>query len=149
MFEMLKNIEFNKTNVLIVITVLILLVAGYYAYYTYVVPKLDPSFVENKEFVQEKPSSQVELFFFFTEWCPHCKTAKPIWQQLTDEYSDKTINNTTIIFREIDCDKDEATASQFNVESYPTIKLVKGNDIIEYEAKPDYNTLVEFLHSSL
>jgi len=129
--------------------VLLLSIAGYYAYTQFVSPNIDPSYVENKEFVQDGPTKQVELFFFYTDWCPHCKTAKPEWHKFVEEYSDKTVNNTTIIFREIDCEKDEATANQFKVESFPTIKLVKDNEIIEYEAKTNYDTLVEFIHTTL
>jgi len=35
------------------------------------------------------------------------------------------------------------------VESYPTIKLVKDGSIIEYDAKPKFETLKMFVESSL
>ena len=50
---------------------------------------------------------------------------------------------------EIDCDKDTAIAEKFKVEGYPTIKLVRGNQVIEYDAKPDIDTLNQFLNASL
>jgi thioredoxin-like negative regulator of GroEL len=49
----------------------------------------------------------------------------------------------------VDCDKEAALAEKFNVQGYPTIKLVKGNQVIEYDAKPEKDTLMEFLHTSL
>ena len=54
-----------------------------------------------------------------------------------------------IKFIEIDCDKETAVAEKFKVEGYPTIKLVNKNQIIEYDAKPDLDTLRLFLEKSL
>ena len=36
---------------------------------------------------------------------------------------------------EIDADKNAEMADKYKVEGYPTIKLVYGNQIIEYDAK--------------
>ena len=38
---------------------------------------------------------------------------------------------------------------KYKVEGYPTIKLVVGNQVIEYDAKPDVDTLKQFLNVSL
>ena len=59
------------------------------------------------------------------------------------------MNGVTINFIEVDCDKDTATADRFRVDSYPTIKLVRNDQIIEYDAKPDVDTLRQFLTASL
>lgn len=148
MLDKLK--EFATTrNMIIALVAVLLLVVGYYTYVTYVTPKINPAYVENSEFMEKGPPKEVELFFFFTEWCPHCKAAKPEWNKLKTEYESKGINNTTIIFREIDCDKEEKIADEYGVEGYPTIKLIKGNEVVEYNAKPEYDTLVEFLHTTL
>ena len=88
-------------------------------------------------------------FYFYTNWCPYCKKAKPEWEKLKSEYENKSINGTTIYFREIDCEKDEKTPEQYKVEAYPTIKLVTNGKVIEYDAKPNYETLNEFLNTSL
>lgn len=148
---MLENLRqyFNKQHLLIALAVVVFIVVGYYVYSSYVQPKINPTYVENNEFVQEGPPKEVELYFFYTEWCPHCKSAKPEWGKLKAEYENKPINNTIVIFRDIDCDKEEKVADEFNVEGYPTIKMVKDNEVIEYNAKPNYETLVEFLHTTL
>ena len=50
-----------------------------YVYNYYISPKLDPSFVPNKEFVKEEEApKKADLYFFYTEWCPHSKKSKPI-----------------------------------------------------------------------
>ena len=53
-----------------------------------------------------------------------------------------------INFYEVDCDKDTDTADKFNVKGFPTIKLVRGNQVVEYDAKPDKKTLMEFVTTS-
>jgi thiol-disulfide isomerase/thioredoxin len=29
----------------------------------------------------------VRVNIFFAEWCPHCKTAKPIWEKVSADYN--------------------------------------------------------------
>jgi thiol-disulfide isomerase/thioredoxin len=142
----------NKKLLVILFVVALFIGIAIYIYKTNIQSKIQPEYVENKEFVSgggDSIQKEAEFYFFFTEWCPHCKKAKPIIQQLENDYQNQTINNTKIIFRNIDCDKDEKTADDFNVEGYPTIKLLTNGQVIEYDAKPDYDNLVEFLKSSL
>ena len=49
----------------------------------------------------------------------------------------------------MDCDANPEIADKFKVEGYPTIKLVKGNQIVEFDAKPDVKTLEQFLSNVL
>ena len=89
--------------------------------------------------------------FFFTNWCPHCKTAKPVWEELKKEYENKTVNGYKVIFTEVDCTEEtaevDAMMNKYNVEGYPTIKLLKDGQVIEYDAKPSKDTLVQFLNT--
>lgn len=139
----------NYKYLLILFVILVFLGVGIYAYNTYVSPKLKPAYVPNKEFVNEEETNEVELLFFYTTWCPHCKKAMPIWQKFKEDHENILVNKHKIIFREIDCDKEESLAKQYEVEGYPTIKLIKNDEIIEYDAKPNYETLQEFLQSTI
>ena len=60
-------------------------------YNIYVVPKLNPDYVDNKEYVNKNDdeSETASLYFFYTEWCPHCKTAKPVWEKLKEKVERK------------------------------------------------------------
>ena len=73
----------------------------------------------------------------------------PVWSDLKSEYQNKKVNDYRINFIEIDCDQDPKTADEFKIEEYPTIKLIKNNQVIEYDAKPSRDTLKEFLNSML
>ena len=141
----------NKKFLIVFILTLVFLAAALYTYNTYIKSKVNATYVANNEFVQgPAPTTEVvDLYFFYTTWCPHCKKAKPIWEQLKNEIGDNAYKGTKINFLEVDCDQDRATADKFEIDGYPTIKMVKGNQIILYDAKPSRDNLIQFLDSSL
>jgi thiol-disulfide isomerase/thioredoxin len=145
----LSGLFSNKKFLLVIVVAAIFIALAVYIYNAYIAPRLNPQYVENKEFEKDGKQKEAELYMFYTTWCPHCKKAKPEWEKLKTEFENKPINNTIVHFREVDCDKDEKVASEFKVEGYPTIKLVKDGQVVEYDAKPNYDTLVEFLHTTL
>tara|TARA_Y100000389_G_scaffold4109_1_gene3913 strand:- start:1207 stop:1680 length:474 start_codon:yes stop_codon:yes gene_type:complete len=151
--ENLSNIFSNKKSLMIIGLTLLFIIIAIYTYKTWIVPRLSSNdYVENQELVIEDENNQggvVELYFFYTEWCPHCKTAKPIWNKFKQEIGENKIKGKTINFIEVDAEKESGLASQFKVEGYPTIKLVDNNKIIEYDAKPELDTLHQFLNTSL
>lgn len=89
-----------------------------------------------------------ELMFFHTTWCPYSKKSMIEWNKFKSEWNHKKIDGYDIIFQEIDCDINEAVANKYNVEKYPTIKLLKDDSIIDFDAKPTVHTLTQFLNSS-
>jgi thiol-disulfide isomerase/thioredoxin len=152
--EQLKNIFYNKNNLLVLGLVVVFIVLAIYIYREYVVPRMNPSYVANKEFTSQGEqdggdSDVADLYLFYTTWCPHCKTTKPIWEKLKNKVGNSGVKGVKINFIEIDCDKDKDTANKFKVEGYPTIKMVHNNQVIEYDAKPNLETLMQFLETSL
>jgi thiol-disulfide isomerase/thioredoxin len=143
----------STTYIIIAVVILFALVAGFYYYY-YILPEMKAKYHPNSERVPEgENGNTAELLFFYADWCPHCKTAKPIWNDLTVEYENKTINGYKVVFTEINCSEETAEVdnmmNQYNVEGYPTIKLLKDGQVIEYDAKPSKDTLIQFLNTVL
>jgi len=139
------------TMVIISALILFAILAGVYCYYTF---KPSTAYKPNNEHITTGTGSKsAELLFFHVDWCPHCKAAKPIWNDLKSEYQNKTINGYQVIFTEINCSEETAEVeklmNQYNVEGYPTIKLLKDGQIIEYDAKPSRDTLTQFLNTVL
>ena len=120
-------------------------------YYIFAVLLKKPSYVENKEFTESEkgviPADAVDIYFFHTSWCPHCKTAFPVWNELKTDTP--TVKGIKINYIEVDCENDTVTAEKYQVTGYPTIKLVHGNSVIEYDAKPDLKTLQRFIETSV
>ena len=140
----------NKKFLVILILTSIFIVAAMYTYRKYVIPRINAQYVSNKEYIEDSDSVETaDLYLFYTEWCPHCKKTKPEWKRLKNEIGENRVNGVKINFIEVDCDEDQATANKFKVEGYPTIKLVRGNKIIEYDAKPQFDTLMQFVNTSL
>ena len=100
----------TRTNILIALAVIALI--GFLVYYFYVVPHAKPSqqYQPNSEHRElgETDDKNAELLFFYADWCPHCKTAKPAWNDLKSEYENRTINGYKVIFTDIDCTNETA-----------------------------------------
>ena len=158
--DILKNLALYKKFFLILFIAAIFIITAIYVYKKYVVT--GPNIISNKnkgdkseeEMVEsltsDSSNKKAELYFFYTDWCPHCKKAKPEWAKLKENYSgNKKINGYILSFIEVDCEAEPDLANKFNVTGYPTIKLVKGNQIIEFDAKPEVSTLENFLSTVL
>ena len=122
-----------------------------YVWRKHIASRVNPTYVPNREFTTDEQAApnEADLYLFYTVWCPHCTKAKPEWSRFKESIGENKVNGVTINFIEVDCDKDTATADRFRVDSYPTIKLVRNDQIIEYDAKPDVDTLRQFLTASL
>jgi thiol-disulfide isomerase/thioredoxin len=151
----LSNIYTNNSTVIYIVAGLLFLIIAGYCYYYYFSSDMQAKYKPNNERATSDnvSSGTAELLFFYANWCPHCKTAKPIWNELKVEYENKTINGYRIIFTEVDCSEEttevDKMMNQYNVEGYPTIKLLKDGQVIEYDAKPSKETLVQFLNTVL
>ena len=147
-----QNLLLNNKKIIIITIIILalLIVVATYVYRKYIKPMLAPAYVPNKEFVEEGiEAGEADFIFFYVNWCPHCKSAMPTWDSIKTKYNEKQINNTTVYFREIDCEKNEEEADKYKVTGYPTIKLLKGSEIIEFDAKPTEDALTQFLHTVL
>ena len=142
--EPIKN-TLSFTKLLICCCLVIFIIISIVFYNKYVKPKLNKTYVDNREFLPKDDSDKsATLYFFYTNWCPLSKKAEPEWNAFK-ENTNGSLDDIFIIFREIDCDKDPETADGFNINGYPTIKLVYKNVTYEYDAKPDRITLHKFL----
>lgn len=149
--------NFQSSTILYIIFGIFIILFSIYLYYQFVKPIFNTKFTANDEYNTTNSSyvssKDAELMFFYVDWCPHCKTAKPVWDELKSEYENKKINGYTILFTEINCTNEspeiESLMNKYKIEGFPTIKLLKDGNIIEYDAKPNKATLIEFLNTAL
>ena len=143
----------NWKMVAVILIGLLLVLVGYYTYKQYA--EGQTGFHANREHIPKDMNSNkmATLMLFYVDWCPHCKTAKPEWEELKSHYDGKSINGYTVTFVEYNCTNENEEVSQlmdkYSIEGYPTIKLIKDNQVIEYDAKPTKSTMEQFLNTVL
>lgn len=139
-------------NVLMIFLAIVLIIVIYYIYTNYFSKGFGSGRnIENME--NQSGDKNAELMLFHVDWCPHCKTAKPEWDQVKAQYDNKKINGYTVMFSEINCTDETSEKLKmietYKIEGYPTIKLVKDNQVIDFDAKPTKDTLTKFLNTVL
>ena len=140
----------NKYKIVgLLIVLLCLIAASLYVYKKTISSKIKDTYAPNQEFISNSADKSAVLYYFYTTWCPHCKKTMPIWDELVSELNNNELNGVTLTLIKVDCDKEQALAESCNVQGYPTIKLVYGDKTVEYDAKLDKSTMMEFLNSTL
>jgi len=143
----LKKFGIDKPWVLYtILAIVVALIIMYFAYSSRTSPTSIENFTDNKE-------KTAELMFFYVDWCPHCKTAKPVWESLKSTYETAKIKDRRIIFTEVNCTNEtkeiEALMDKYKIEGYPTFKLIKDNQVYDFDAKPSEESLVSFMNQFL
>ena len=144
--------KLNWKIIVIVLIIIAIIIGVYFAY-----KKRFEGFSEyNENSINSNNNSSgksAELMLFYVDWCPHCKTAKPEWEQVKTEFQGKSINGYNLMFTEVNCTNEspdvEKMMNTYKIEGYPTIKLLKDSQVIDYDAKPTKATLTQFLNTVL
>lgn len=109
-------------------------------------PKLkDPANTDAKE--------QVELYFFFANWCKFCVKAKPEWQRIKNEFNGKVVNSCKVKCIEINCtNQDDDNSAQwiakYKVKGYPTLFLIRNDKTNTFDANITFATVKQFIEVS-
>ena len=114
----LKSMSKSSENIVILVLLVILVVLVVY----YI--------RQNNEGFSERPT----VYFFYVDWCPHCKTAKPKVQEFKK-------NNSHVNVEEVNCEENKELAKKFNVKAYPTVYLVNNEEKTELKEGISVNSL--------
>jgi hypothetical protein len=141
--------SFNMKTMGIIALVVILLLTALYMYNN----KKVKSQQTKENFEGGSDDKTAEFKFFWVDWCPHCKTAKPEWDKLKADYANKPINGYKVIFTDIDATKTTAEIEKqmeiYKIEAYPTFKLIKDNQVIDFDAKITRDHLEQFVETMI
>lgn len=155
--ETIKNYALSSKTWLIIVALLGFIAIAVYIFQEYLSPAMNPEYVENNEFISSDTENKnyVDLYLFRANWCPYSKKVVPIWNELKDKYDNKKMNNYTIVFKNIEEKQDQELLADFEkkyskeIDGFPSIILIKDTQVIEFEAKPTYENLEQFLESIL
>lgn len=78
-----------------------------------------------KQYLIDESMIRPVLVDFWAEWCAPCKTLMPLLERLATEY------NGAFLLAKINADEQRMIASQFGVQSLPTIILMKDGQPID------------------
>jgi|APSaa5957512535_1039671.scaffolds.fasta_scaffold474118_1 thiol-disulfide isomerase/thioredoxin len=113
--KLMKSVNVENVVIAVLVIVLVVLVVVYVN--------------KNNEQFQTKGV----LYFFYVDWCPHCTSAKPVFNDLE---KDPSVTSKAEIKR-VNCegsDEEKQLAKDFNVRGYPTVVYVVGDERKELEA---------------
>lgn len=81
--------------------------------------------VTNENFTQEVLESNVPVLIdFFADWCMPCKMFAPIFEEVAEDYEGK------VKFVKVNIDNSPELAQKYFVMSIPTLKLIKGDELL-------------------
>jgi len=149
-----KYIKRYENIFIILIVLIIFIIAGYYGYKQFYAKSADAKIKKFKDVSNANTREpNAELFFFYVDWCPHCKTAKPIWIEFKEKYNNQVINNYTIKCNDVDCSDDNVattaeTIKRFKIEGYPTVKMMIKDKQYEFDAKISLSSLKKFVEDT-
>lgn len=141
-------------QITVAIIVLIFSVISYFAY-TQIMKKVNSPKTKFSDVANKGGrKNEIEIKFFYVDWCPHCKTAKPEWAAFCNEYNQKVINEYIINCDSngTNCTNEEdanvsAMITEHKIQSFPTVILFKENERYDFDAKVSRSSLEQFIKS--
>jgi len=107
----------------------------------------------HEDFDRVIDGSKPALIELYAPWCGHCQALAPEIERLGESVS----NDTRIIVAQVDADKDKVLSQQFEIQGYPTIKLLLprsksgkknvSDAVVEYTGERTAAGLVAFLQN--
>ena len=98
--------------------------------------------------VIEPSMTNLVLMDFWAEWCGPCKQLSPILDKIAADYADKAVKLV-----KIDVDQDKLIASQFQIQSIPTVyAFFKGQpvaDLTNYRSEGQLKRVIDQLLTQL
>lgn len=158
--DTVKNFKFTRQMGMIVGVVLVATIIGLFLIKKYIID-VKPASVYSENVEEDESNAAaaaavkkgVVVYFFYTTWCPYSLSAIPEWQKLVSKYTKNKVNGYDIKFVDVDCTKEtvevEEYINKYNIEGYPTIKMIKDDQVIEFDAKAKFDNMEKFLHSVL
>ena len=150
-----RNSSNSSGQLICVFVVALIAVAAYYIYRANKNNLLENFESNNLNNLVSKPNpvdNEVVLVLFYVDWCPHCVSTKPEWSNLVNNLNNKEVNGVNVKVNACNAEGSVAEkefASENNVQGYPTIKLIKNNEVVEYNGARNALEMENFVRDNV
>ena len=133
------------------VMMIIFMVIGFYGYTNYIKQTDRFKDVANAN----TRDTEAIIYFFHADWCPHCKKAEPDWNSFMNQYDKTQVNGYKIKCVDVDCTSDppsddaKSLMKTYSVSSFPTVKLLRDDTIVDFDSKITKTTLESFVNTML
>lgn len=86
-------------------------------------------------------NTKLTVILFKADWCGHCQKFKPVWEHVSKMYEKKY---NFIIY---DADSDRKKLEEYKVDSFPTLLVKNGSNVISYDGDRSIDDLNHFLQN--
>jgi thiol-disulfide isomerase/thioredoxin len=137
-------------SLVIVLAILGITIAGYRL--------ITGNFPASKLIIEDPPlehnglePQQARFMFFYTSWCPWCKSATAPWKSFQQQLKNNpaTYGGYTVSFEDVNAEANKGKASLYKIQAYPTFKLETHDRVVELKAVPDPLNFDAFLVAAL
>jgi thiol-disulfide isomerase/thioredoxin len=142
--------------ILAIIVLILFIVAGNYAYNTFYTKKdaiKDKGFNDVANANTKTNKLEAIIYFFHVDWCPHCKTALPDWNRFKNDFHGKEFNKYVLKCITQNCTDETSDITKlindYGIQGYPTVKMLKDGNKIEFDSKISYDTLEQFANTMM
>jgi thiol-disulfide isomerase/thioredoxin len=137
-------------RIIVFVIFILFVVIGYYGYKS-ITTKQKNKFADVAN--ADRRNKEALIYFFHVDWCPHCKKALPEWKNFASKYDGKEINGYFVKCIDKDCTKETSDITvlinRFNIDSYPTVKMVRDGTTVDFDSKITSSSLEKFANTML
>ena len=85
-------------------------------------------------------NATTSVILFKADWCTHCTKFKPVWNKMNELYNKKY---NFIIY---DSDNNKEKFKEYKVDSFPTVLVENGSNVIPYNGERSFEGFNNFLN---
>ena len=106
--------------------------------------------VTHESYANDEEQKEAVIYFFFADWCPHCKKAKPEMEKIKNNFDNRSLNEYLTKVKYVDCTRETQEGKQlvneYNVEGYPTIVMNINGEVVEFDNSTlNYSNVESFI----
>ena len=158
--RVMKKVQDSQRVVVIVVVIVLILIGVYFLLRKN--GKLNKVLGVNEGFqdggnlnnLNEKPdpdANQVILILFYVDWCPHCVSTKPEFAKVVQKMNNQKVNGKNVKVHACNCEGsqvEQEVAKENNIQGYPTIKLIKNSEVLDYNGGRNAEEMMDFVKSN-